>query len=146
MQNVKLSPYYGRTGEEKPLCFIKFVERHKTFEGLFKQSLKLNPFSKKHSIMPTSIITTDDLREFKLELLDEIKELLAQQAIGKIKKYLRSSEVMEMLHIGASTLVKLRTKGTLSYTKMGGCIFYDADEIQEIMEQNRVNDKLDKDV
>lgn len=96
--------------------------------------------------MPTSIITTDDLREFKLELLDEIKELLAQQATGKIKKYLRSSEVMEMLHIGASTLVKLRTNGTLSYTKMGGCIFYDADEIQEIMEQNRVNDKLDKDV
>ena len=45
--------------------------------------------------MPTSIITTDDLREFKMELLDDIKNLLAKQASGKIKKYLKSSEVME---------------------------------------------------
>ena len=27
--------------------------------------------------MPTSIITTDDLREFKLELLEEFEELLS---------------------------------------------------------------------
>lgn len=30
--------------------------------------------------MPTSIITTDDLREFKMELLDDIKELLNKQS------------------------------------------------------------------
>lgn len=40
------------------------------------------PFFKNRFIMPTSIITTDDLQEFKLELLDEIKELLAQQEVG----------------------------------------------------------------
>jgi hypothetical protein len=93
--------------------------------------------------MPTSIITTDDLRKLKMELLDDIKKLLSRQATGKIKKYLKSSEVMDMLHISVSTLVKLRTSGTLSYTKMGGSIYYDADDIQNIMTQNRVNDKLD---
>lgn len=35
--------------------------------------------------MPTSIITTDDLREFKMELLDDIKQLLTRQASGKLK-------------------------------------------------------------
>ena len=42
--------------------------------------------------MPTSIITTDDLREFKMELLDDIKKLLAQQKSGRIKKYMKSAE------------------------------------------------------
>ena len=29
--------------------------------------------------MPANIITTDDLREFKMELLDDIKNLLSKQ-------------------------------------------------------------------
>ena len=41
--------------------------------------------------MPANIITTDDLREFKMELLDDIKNLLSKQANRKIKKYLKSS-------------------------------------------------------
>ncbi|MBP2831812.1 helix-turn-helix domain-containing protein [Aquimarina sp. U1-2] len=92
--------------------------------------------------MPTSIITTDDLREFKMELLDDIKTLLARQASGKIKKYLKSSEVMEMLQISPGTLQNLRINGTLPYTKVGGIIFYDVDEIQKVMEANRVHHGL----
>jgi len=41
--------------------------------------------------MPTSIITTDDLREFKMELLDDIKKLLSKEATGKLKKHLKYS-------------------------------------------------------
>ncbi|WP_281986907.1 helix-turn-helix domain-containing protein [Aquimarina aggregata] len=88
--------------------------------------------------MPTSIITTDDLRDFKMELLDDIKTLLTRQASGKIKKYLKSSEVMEMLQISPGTLQNLRINGTLPYTKVGGIIFYDVDEIEKVMEANRV--------
>jgi len=47
--------------------------------------------------MPATIITTDDLREFKMELLDDIKNLLSKQTTGKLKKYLKSSEVMDLL-------------------------------------------------
>ncbi len=92
--------------------------------------------------MPTSIITTDDLRDFKMELLDDIKTLLTRQASGKIKKYLKSSEVMEMLQISPGTLQNLRINGTLPYTKVGGIIFYDVDEIQKVMEDNRVQHGL----
>ena len=49
--------------------------------------------------MPTSIITTDDLREFKMELLNDIKNLLSKQVTGKMKKYLKSSEVMDLLQV-----------------------------------------------
>ena len=92
--------------------------------------------------MPTSIITTDDLREFKMELLDDIKELLAKQAGGQIKKYLKSSEVMDLLQVSPGTLQNLRINGTLPYTKMGGIIYYDAEDIQNVMAANRVDHKF----
>ncbi|MEO2072977.1 helix-turn-helix protein [Salegentibacter sp. 24] len=92
--------------------------------------------------MPTSIITTDDLQEFKMELLDDIKNLLAKQSSGKIKKYLKSSEVMDLLQISPGTLQNLRINGTLPYTKVGGIIYYDAEEIQNVMEENRVQHDL----
>ncbi len=89
--------------------------------------------------MPTSIITTDDLRDFKMELLDDIKKILAKQVSGTLKKYLKSSEVMEMLQISPGTLQNLRINGTLPYTKMGGIIYYDSEDIQKVMRSNRVH-------
>lgn len=92
--------------------------------------------------MPTSIITTDDLREFKMELLDDIKSLLSKQDKGSLKKYLKSSEVMDLLQISPGTLQNLRVNGTLPYTKVGGIIYYDAEEIQNVMTANRVQHDL----
>ena len=94
--------------------------------------------------MPTSIITTDDLREFKLELLDDIKNLLSKQSTGKLKKYLKSSEVMDFLQISPGTLQNLRINGTLPYTKVGGIIFYDSEEIQKVMTDNRIQHGLNR--
>ena len=96
--------------------------------------------------MPTSIITTDDLREFKMELLDDIKDLLVKQATGKLKKYLKSSEVMDMLQVSPGTLQNLRINGTLPYSKVGGTIYYDTEDIQKAMSQNRVDNKIVWDV
>tara|TARA_R110002033_G_scaffold70131_3_gene121458 strand:- start:240 stop:521 length:282 start_codon:yes stop_codon:yes gene_type:complete len=93
--------------------------------------------------MPTSIITTDDLREFKLELFDEIKKILIKHKESGLKKYLKSSELMELLQISPGTLQNLRINGTLPYTKVGGIIFYEADEIQKVMTANRVHHKMD---
>ena len=88
--------------------------------------------------MPTSIITTDDLRDFKIELLDDIKKILTKQSSGTLKKYLKSSEVMEMLQISPGTLQNLRINGTLPFSKMGGIIYYDSEDIQKVMRDNRV--------
>ena len=93
--------------------------------------------------MPTSIITTDDLREFKMELLDDIKKLLTKQATGTLKKYLKSSEVIDMLQISPGTLQNLRINGTLPYSKMGGIIFYDSDEIQKVILANRIHNTFE---
>lgn len=89
--------------------------------------------------MPTTLITTDDLREFKQELLKEIKTIINNQGTQKLKKYLKSSEVMDLLQVSPGTLQNLRINGTLPFTKVGGIIYYDAEEIQQVMEDNRVH-------
>jgi len=89
--------------------------------------------------MPTAIITTDDLREFKLELLDEIKKLLNEKHSKMTKKeWLRSTQVMDMLQISMTTLHGLRVKGTLPFIKIGGLIFYEAGEIEKVLKENTV--------
>lgn len=89
--------------------------------------------------MPANILTTEDLQEFKLELLQEIKELLTKAGEGSPKKWLKSSEVMKLLKISPGTLQNFRINGTIPYTKIGGIIYYEAEEIQKILKENKVN-------
>ncbi len=83
--------------------------------------------------MAAEIITTEDLREFKIDLLEEIGKLLKTSSTPGTKKYLKSSEMMKMLKISSGTLQTLRINGKLPYTKIGGIIFYDAEEIYKVM-------------
>ncbi|MCF6297118.1 MAG: helix-turn-helix domain-containing protein [Flavobacteriaceae bacterium] len=89
--------------------------------------------------MSAIIITTEDLHEFKLELLDDIKELLNNQSGQITKKWLKSPEVRELLGISPGTLQNLRINGTLPYTKVGGVLYYDYQEIMQVLEKNRVH-------
>jgi hypothetical protein len=92
--------------------------------------------------MPREIITTDDLREFKIELLDEIEKLLKTSSTAGTKKYLKSAEMMKLLNVSSGTLQTLRINGTLPYTKIGGIIFYDAEEIYKVMGENSIHNKF----
>lgn len=82
--------------------------------------------------MAISIITKEDLYEFKIELLDAIKDLLQGQ-ITQQKLWLRTSEVKKMLNISSGTLQSLRINGTLSYSKIGGTLFYNYKDIEKLL-------------
>tara|TARA_R110002111_G_scaffold63803_1_gene105212 strand:- start:1541 stop:1819 length:279 start_codon:yes stop_codon:yes gene_type:complete len=92
--------------------------------------------------MAATIITTEDLLEFKMELLDGIKQLLNNQSGQLTKKWLKSPEVRDLLGISPGTLQTLRINGTLPYTKVGGVLYYDYQEIMQLLEKNRVHNKL----
>ena len=92
--------------------------------------------------MAATIITTEDLLEFKMELLDGIKELLNNQSGNVTKKWMKSPEVRELLGISPGTLQNLRINGTLPYTRVGGVLYYDYQEIMQILEKNRVDNKI----
>jgi len=92
--------------------------------------------------MSIKVLTTDDLNEFKSELLEHIKMLINHQAGIKPKKWIKSPEVRELLGISPGTLQNLRINGTLPFTKIGGVIYYDYEEITRILEQNKTTNKF----
>ena len=83
--------------------------------------------------MQVEFISKEDLKVFKGELLQEIKQLM-QPGQGQSKKWLKSNEVRKLLNISPGTLQNLRINGTLRYTKIGGMMYYKLEEIYQILE------------
>ena len=92
--------------------------------------------------MATTILTIEDLQDFKKELLQELKSLFPNSQSAQNKKWLKSKEVRKMLSISPGTLQNLRINGTIPYSKMGGVIYYDNDEILRILQKNTINNGL----
>jgi hypothetical protein len=83
--------------------------------------------------MNVELITKDDLKEFKSELLNDLKAII-RPGQGESKKWLRSSEVRKLLNISPGTLQNLRINGTLRYTKIGGIMYYKLEDINKSLE------------
>lgn len=88
--------------------------------------------------MAMQIITLEDLHEFKSVLLKELTEIFKATSKEE-KKWLKSREVRNQLGISNGTLQNLRINGTLTYTKIGGILYYDQTDIDKILRQNKVN-------
>lgn len=88
--------------------------------------------------MSLELLTRQDLLDFKAELFNELKKLLLPPETMK-KKFLRSSEVRQALGISPGTLQNLRSNGTLRYARIGGIIFYDADEVEKLLKGGRTS-------
>lgn len=89
--------------------------------------------------MAATIITTEDLLEFKIDLLQEIKKLIQTSEPNTNKKWIKSKEVTELLNISPGTLQNLRINGTLTYTKIGGTLYYDNTDIEKLLNKNKVS-------
>jgi hypothetical protein len=87
--------------------------------------------------MAANIITTEDLAQFKKDLLEEIQKLVLQRQTQPVRKWLKSPEVRRLLTISPGTLQHLRVTGILPFTKIGSLIFYDYDDIHEMLESHK---------
>lgn len=90
----------------------------------------------KNKIYRDQLITLGDLEAFKNDLIQEIKSLLSTATTAPAKKWLKSTEVKKLLGISTGTLQNLRMNGSLSYSKVGGIIFYDYHEIAKLLKDN----------
>ena len=86
--------------------------------------------------MNVELITKEDLREFKSDLLNEIKAII-KPGEGQSKKWLKSNEVRKLLKISPGTLQNLRINGTLRFTKVGSIIYYKQEDIEKVLEGNQ---------
>ncbi|MFC4740455.1 helix-turn-helix domain-containing protein [Flavobacterium ponti] len=84
------------------------------------------------------IITREDLNEFRSLLLNDLKEII-QSKPQQTKQWLKSKEVRKLLNISPGTLQNLRINGTLTYTKVGGIMYYDNSDIEKLLNGNKVN-------
>ena len=86
------------------------------------------------------LITKDYLQQFKEELLEDIAQLLKSSPTAGSTKWLKSDEVKKLLHVSAGTLQAMRRSGTLPYTKVGGLIYYNMDDIHKMLDgPKRIN-------
>jgi hypothetical protein len=84
--------------------------------------------------MNVELITKEDLKQFKSELLLEIKQII-KPGDGQSKQWLKSNEVRKLLNISPGTLQNLRISGTLRYTKIGGMMYYKLEDIHRLLEE-----------
>jgi hypothetical protein len=87
--------------------------------------------------MAIEVITREDLNEFRTLLLADLKEIL-QTKTQITKQWLKSNEVRKLLNISPGTLQNLRVNGTITYTKIGGILYYSNADLEKLLESNKV--------
>jgi hypothetical protein len=97
--------------------------------------------------MAASIITIEDLQEFREDLIREITEIIDRKVTPPEKseterEWIKSHQVQRLLGISPGTLQNLRVNGTLPYSKFGGVLFYDRKEVMRILEENMRNTEM----
>ena len=99
--------------------------------------------SRQSSFYRDQLLTVQDLFDFKQQLITEIKELLKHQPIKSEKQWLKAFEIKKMLRLSSGKLQYLRDKGVIPYKKLGGVTYYDQEQIQQLMETENFNQRLE---
>jgi len=85
----------------------------------------------------SQLVTLDDLEKFRVTLMMDIKKMI-EGHLGKTpKRWLKSYEVRQMLKISPGTLHTLRSNSKIPFTRIGGLIFYDAVEIDLVLQSQK---------
>jgi hypothetical protein len=92
----------------------------------------------KNRIYREQLITMEDLNEFRTLLLNDLKGIMQSKPLQQ-KQWIKSNEVRKLLNISPGTLQNLRINGTLTYTKIGGIMYYDQTDIEKLLNGNKVN-------
>jgi len=87
---------------------------------------------------PNELATKQDLNGLEDRLINKLDEIVKQPDFKK-KQWLRSADVCEVLSISSSCLQNYRINGTISYTKVGGILYYEHSDVVQMMEENKVN-------
>ena len=86
--------------------------------------------------MAIEVLTKEDLNEFRTELLKEIASIF-NASPQKTQTWLKSKEVRALLQISNGTLQNLRINGTLTFSKVGGTIYYANQDIEKLMNHTK---------
>jgi hypothetical protein len=80
-------------------------------------------------------ITKSDLENFKSDIIKEVANLINGKQENK--KWLKSADVRKMLNISPGTLQHLRVSRVLPFTKIGGLVYYEYNEVLKVLDKNK---------
>lgn len=90
-------------------------------------------------------VITIDSKAFNeiMSKLNNISESLSskEKIMNEEKEWVDSFEVCSYLHISSRTLQRLRHKGTIKYTPIGGKNYYQISEIRRMLEEKLIRSK-----
>ena len=93
--------------------------------------------------MNISVVTQEDLLEIKESIIESLQTMLKEHLDNHNQvpdiELLKSHQVQRMLGIYPGTLQNLRVNGVIPFSKVGGVIFYDKQDILNIIEDNKQN-------
>ena len=70
--------------------------------------------------------------------LETLTERINKLELTESKEILDNQDVMQMLNISSRTLQNYRDHGIITYSKLGGKIFYSRSNIEQLIEKNTV--------
>ncbi len=92
--------------------------------------------------MAAEIITKEDLQEFGERLLSQMKILISGGSNEEPRKFLKSYQVKNLLKISSNTLQTLRDNGTIPFTKIGGILYYNYEDIMKVLKGENKSKRL----
>ena len=83
--------------------------------------------------MAVEVVTKEDLQDFRIQLLSDLRQLISPPETKLSKPWLKNSEVRKLLNIFSNTVQRLRIAGKLRSNKVSGIHFYRYEDIEKLM-------------
>ena len=85
------------------------------------------------------LVTIEDLETFKAEMIAAITGILREKVKRPEKKWLKSSAARKLIGVSPGKLQAIRESGMLPYTKIGGNIYYDQDDLFKLFDDHKTS-------
>jgi len=86
--------------------------------------------------MEAFLISKDDLKSFKNEIILEITKIVKSKNEDS-EVWLRTRDVCKLLKVSASTLQNLRNNGKMPFKKLNGIILYKRTDIESLIDNSK---------
>lgn len=86
--------------------------------------------------MAIEVVTKDDLQQFRMQLINDIRQLIGSPEKTLDKQWLKNAEVKKLLNISSNTIQRLRISGKLRSSKIGGIHYYRYADIEKMLNKD----------
>ena len=83
--------------------------------------------------MGVEIVTKEDLQAFRIQLVNDIRQIFQNAQQEPEKQWLKNSDVKKLLRISSNTVQRLRIAGKLKSSKIGGVHYYRYEDIEALV-------------